>query len=71
MNMMTIQLKHLSTNPKLQKFVDLKNCVLLDSQSTVQAFCNKAFVDDIWTTSQKMIFIGNGFFQMDDQMGAE
>ena len=28
--------------------LNLKNCVLLDSQSTVHAFCNSNLLEDIW-----------------------
>ena len=40
--------------------LDLRNCILLDSESTVHAFCNARFVEDIWDYQWKMTLLGNG-----------
>ena len=32
--------------------LNLKNCVLLDSESTVHAFCNSNLLDDIWAREE-------------------
>ena len=33
---------------KSDRPLDVRNCILLDSESTVYAFCNANFVEDIW-----------------------
>ena len=35
--------------------LNLKNCVLLDSESTVHAFCNSNLLEDIWAQEEVMI----------------
>merc|ERR1712197_200784 len=40
--------------------LDLRNCILLDNQSTVHAFCNANFVEDIWNSQCKMTLLGDG-----------
>ena len=40
--------------------LNLKNCVLLDSESTVHAFCNSNLLEDIWAQEEVMTLVGNG-----------
>ena len=40
--------------------MDVRTCVLLDSQSTVHAFCNSDLVTDVWEVPEVMTLIGNG-----------
>ena len=40
--------------------LDLKTCVLLDSGSTVHAFCNKNLLEKIWKAPRNMTLTGNG-----------
>ena len=35
-------------NVRRAKALDLRKCILLDSESTVQAFCNEKLVEEIW-----------------------
>ena len=36
------------------------DCILLDSESTVHAFCNKNLVQKVWESSEPMTLHGNG-----------
>ena len=40
--------------------LNLKNCVLLDSESTVYAFCNDNLLQNVWATDEIMTVVGNG-----------
>ena len=47
--------------------INLRNCVLLDSESTVHAFCNRNLVERVWTSDDSMTLITNGG-EIDTQM---
>ena len=50
-----------TTNLQTVKKLNLKNMVLLDNQSTVDLFCNRALVTRVWSTGKKtMTVCGNG-----------
>ena len=40
--------------------INLRNCVLLDSESTVHAFCNRNLVERVWAASDSMTLVSNG-----------
>ena len=40
--------------------INLRNCVLLDSESTVHAFCNRNLVERVWTSDDSMTLVTNG-----------
>ena len=48
--------------------LNLKNCVLLDSESTVHAFCNSNLLEDIWAQEEVMTLVGNGGTMTTNQM---
>ena len=39
--------------------INLRNCVLLDSESTVHAFCNRNLVETVWTSDESMTLTTN------------
>ena len=40
--------------------LNLMNCVLLDSESTVHAFRNSTLLENIWAQEEVMTLVGNG-----------
>merc|ERR1712197_78514 len=48
--------------------LNLKNCVLLDSESTVHAFCNDSLLEKVWATDEVMTLLGNGGVMSTNQM---
>ena len=40
--------------------INLRNCVLLNIESTVHAFCNRNLVERVWTLDDSMTLITNG-----------
>ena len=48
--------------------LNLRNCVLLDSESTVHAFCNSNLLEDIWAQEEVMTLVGNGGTMTTNQM---
>ena len=40
--------------------LDLRKCILLDSESTVHAFCNEKLVEEIWDVKNTMTLVSNG-----------
>ena len=47
--------------------INLRNCVLLDSESTVHAFCNRNLVEKVWKSEDSMTLGSNGG-EIDTQM---
>ena len=48
--------------------LNLKNCVLLDNEPTVHAFCNSNLLEDIWAQEEVMTLVGNGGTMTTKQM---
>ena len=40
--------------------INLRNCVLLDSKSTVHAFCNRNLVEKVWKSEDSTTLVSNG-----------
>ena len=49
-----------SKRPSILSDIDLKSCILLDSQSTVHAFCHPGLVERVWSCKDKMSMATNG-----------
>ena len=50
--------------------LNLRNCVLLDSESTVYAFCNDNLLERVWATDEVMTLLGNGGVMSTNQMAS-
>lgn len=49
--------------------LNLRNCILLDNESTVHAFCNKNLLEKVWATTEVMTLVGNGGKMTTNQKG--
>ena len=54
-------------NCRSTECINLRNCILLDSESTVHAFCNRNLVERVWTSDDSMTLVTNGG-EIDTQM---
>ena len=47
--------------------INLKNCVLLDSESIIHVFCNRNLVEKVWKSENSVTLVSNGG-EIDTQM---